>query len=96
MNKHPWSLALVDDFKAGLNEKKSDLTREEWKFLSFGYYNIEAATTGILGLVINNAFLSAPTHRGIRHFLLDHSDSLMIVDLHGDSRKGEASAGRVS
>ena len=24
MSKHPWSLALVDDFKAGLNEKKSE------------------------------------------------------------------------
>jgi len=89
MSKHPWSLGLVDDFKTGLNEKKSDLTREEWKFLRFGYYNVEVASVGIVGLVINNAFLSAPTHRGIRHFLLDHSANLMIVDLHGDSRKGE-------
>ena len=40
--------------------------------------------------MINNAFLTAPTHRGIRHFLLRHSANLTIVDLHGDSRKGEA------
>jgi predicted helicase len=91
MSKNPWSLGLVEGFKAGLNEKKSDLTREEWKFLSFGYYNIEAASVGIIGLVINNAFLSAPTHRGIRQFLLRHSSTLRIFDLHGDSRKGEAS-----
>ena len=32
MNNHPWIVSLIDDFKKGLNEKKSDLNREEWKF----------------------------------------------------------------
>ncbi len=91
MSKHPWSLALIEKFKAGLSEKKSDLTREEWKFLSFAYFNIKRATVGIAGVVINNAFLSAPTHRGIRRFLLEASSKLEVLDLHGDSRKGETS-----
>lgn len=91
MSKHPWSLALVDNFKAGVDEKKSDLNREEWKFLSFGYHSIDCALAGIIGMVINNAFLSAPTHRGIRRFLLERSAQLNVVDLHGDSRKGEES-----
>ena len=58
--------------------------------MRFGFLNIQRATIGVLGIIINNAFLSAPTHRGIRSFLLEHSDPLQIVDLHGDSRKGEA------
>jgi predicted helicase len=91
MSKHPWSLGLINQFKVGLSEKKSDLTREEWKFLSYAYFNIKRATVGIAGLVINNAFLSAPTHRGIRRFLLEASSRLEILDLHGDSRKGESS-----
>lgn len=90
MSKHPWSLALVEEFKAGLDEKKSDLTREEWKFLSFAFFNTKRALGGVTGLVINNAFLSAPTHRGIRRFLLKSSSKLDILDLHGDSRKGES------
>lgn len=89
MSKHPWSLALINDFKIDLNEKKSDLTREEWKFLRFGYYCIDGARSGVLGLIINNSFLSAPTHRGIRKFMLNHPATLMVYDLHGDSRKGE-------
>lgn len=89
MSKHSWSMRLVDDFKIGLNEKKSDLTREEWKFLRFAYFNIENARVGLVGFVINNAFLTAPTHRGVRRFLMDRTYRLRIVDLHGDSRKGE-------
>lgn len=89
MSKHPWSLALINDFKIDFKEKKSDLTREEWKFLRFGYYCLETATVGILGIIINNAFLNAPTHRGIRKFMLNHTTNLMVYDLHGDSRKGE-------
>jgi predicted helicase len=91
MSRHPWSLSLVDDFKEGLKETKSDLTREEWKFLRFGYCRVESASIGIVGYVINNAFIGAPTHRGIRKFLLTHTADLMILDLHGDSRKGETS-----
>ena len=90
MSMHPWSMALVGEFKKGLHEKKSDLTREEWKFLRFGFLNIQRANIGLLGIIINNAFLSAPTHKGIRRFLIEHSNPLQIVDLHGDSRKGEA------
>ena len=91
MSKHRWSLSLVEEFKDGLNEKKSDLNREEWKFLSYSFLNIKRSTIGVTGLVINNAFLSAPTHRGIRRFMLESSTKLKILDLHGDSRKGESS-----
>jgi type I restriction-modification system DNA methylase subunit len=89
LSNNPWIISLVDDFKIGLNEKKSDLNREEWKFLRFAYHNVELAGAGTVGLVINNAFLSAPTHRAMRRYLLEHSGTLAIVDLHGDSRKRE-------
>lgn len=87
ISKHSWIMSLINDFKIGLNEKKSDLNREEWKFLRFACYHLEAST-GIFGIVINNTFLGAPTHQILRRYLLEKV-SLTIVDLHGDSNKGE-------
>ncbi len=86
---HPWSMELVDTFRTDIHERKSDLTREEWKFLRYSYWVLEQTNIGISGYIINNAFLSAPTLRGIRRFLTEDTYYFRILDLHGDSRKGE-------
>jgi len=89
LTSNAWINGLLDDFKRGINEKKSDLTREEWKFLRIAIWHIERSTVGVMSYVVNNAFLSAPTHRQLRKFFIDSNDQVYILDLHGDANKGE-------
>jgi predicted helicase len=89
MTKNDWIMKLIQDFKEGLEEKKSDLTREEWKFLRYALFHLDRCKIGVFGYVINNAYLSAPTHRGLRKVLLDSVGRLNILNLHGDSNKRE-------
>jgi len=64
-----WLMRLLDDWKQGLKETKSDLNREEWKFLRLGEYHIAAAGAGLLGLIINRDFLDGIVKRRMREHL---------------------------
>ena len=89
ITENNWILSLVADYKSGLDEKKSDLNREEWKFIRFAQWRIEQTGHGIVGFIINNAFLDGPTHRRMRECLLEAFDEIYIVNLHGSSKKKE-------
>lgn len=83
--KNPWILGLVNLFKEGLNEKKSDTQREEWKFLRLAGYNIELTGAGIFSYICNNSFLGAPTLRLLRKYITSKFSLIRITNLHGDS-----------
>lgn len=91
LTRNNWIMTLVDDFKGDINEKKSDLTREEWKFLRYSLHCLQKSSIGVMGYIINNSFISAPTHRELRRYYLEQVSVLRILDLHGDSKKGEKS-----
>lgn len=84
-----WIMNLIQDYKEGLNEKKSDLNREEWKFLKFAQHKIDSVGKGIFAFISNNTFLDAVTHWKLRQSLMSSFQELNILDLHG-SVKGKS------
>jgi type I restriction-modification system DNA methylase subunit len=84
-----WIMNLMEDYKKGLNEKKADLNREEWKFLRFAQYKIKKVGKGIVSFIINNTFLDAVTHRALRESVLASFNEVNILDLHGSVDKKE-------
>ncbi|MBX7134176.1 MAG: hypothetical protein K1X67_16005 [Fimbriimonadaceae bacterium] len=79
-----WLMTLLDDWKRGLNEAKSDLNREEWKFLRFAENICQATRTGIIGFIINRDFLDGITKRVMREHLAATFPHRTVVDLNGD------------
>jgi hypothetical protein len=90
VSKGAWILQLMEDYKRGLREKKSDLNREEWKFLRFAQWRVEVTGSGIVAFIISNTFLDALTHRRLRESLLEMFTDIYVLDLHGSGKKREA------
>ena len=86
-----WIMNLIEDYKEGLSEKKSDLNREEWKFIRFAQEKIKLVGKGIVSFVINNTFIDAITHWSLRKSLIHSFDEINILDLHGSVKKQEKS-----
>jgi len=84
-----WIMNLMKQYKDGLNEKKSDLNREEWKFLRFAQSKLETVGQGIASFVINNTFIDAITLRGLRKSVCGSFDEIKILDLHGNIKRQE-------
>lgn len=85
LNKIPWILALLDDYKSGLNEKKINLDDDFIKFIRFAQYHIEQSLSGIVGMVTNNVYIDGLTHRRMRESLIKCFEELRILDLHGNA-----------
>lgn len=77
-------MRLIQDYKQGLNETKSDLNREEWKFIRYAQYRTEQTNIGVMGFVVNRSYLDGVTHRRMRESLQQVFSQRFIVDLHGD------------
>jgi hypothetical protein len=84
ISEPPWLMELLADWKKGLNEVKSDLNREEWKFLRLAEHFSETSGYGIVGLIINRDFLDGVTKRRMREHLGTTFRHLTVVDLNGD------------
>jgi type I restriction-modification system DNA methylase subunit len=84
-----WIMELMNDYKEGLNEKKSDLNREEWKFFRFAQEKIKNVNRGIVSFVVNNTFVDAVTHWSLRRSLTSTFNEISIADLHGSVKKQE-------
>ena len=79
-----WLMQLINDWKHGLNEIKSDLNREEWKFLRLGQYHCTTTGAGVTGFIINRDFLDGITKRQMRKHLGQSFPLRIAVDLNGD------------
>ncbi len=79
-----WLMSLINDWKRDLNETKSDLNREEWKFLRLGQYQCTTTGAGVLGFIINRDFLDGITKRQMRKHLGQSFPLRIAVDLNGD------------
>jgi len=89
-NKNNWIYKLVESYKQGMNERNIQPLSDDYiKFIRYGQYYIEKNNEGILAYITNNSFLNGIIHRQMRKNLIETFDKLYIVNLHGDTRKGE-------
>ena len=93
LNKNPFILGLLEDYKRGLDERKINLDDDFIKFLRLSQYSLEKTGCGVLGMITNNAYLDGITHRQMRRSLITQFGSATVVDLHGNARKAEFDAG---
>lgn len=89
LNKIPFILKLLDDYKRGLNEKKLNIDDDFIKFTRFAQWTLTRTSVGCLGFITNNTYLDGVTHRQMRRSLFGDFQTVRFVNLHGDSRKGE-------
>lgn len=88
-NKGGWITSLVDDYKSGLTEKKTNLDDDYIKFLKYAQYLIDKSGEGIVGMITNNSFIDGITHRRMRESLLSSFSSIYILNLHGSAVREE-------
>ena len=73
-----------------LNERNSRGLQDDYvKFLRFAQWKVEQAGRGVVGMITNHSYLDNPTFRGMRQSLMGTFDDIYILDLHGNSLKGE-------
>lgn len=89
INRKEWIENLLKDYKKNLNEKKINLDDDYIKFIRFAHWKMERAEKGIIGIIVNNSFISGVTHREMRKELMQTFDEIYILDLHGNVNKGE-------
>lgn len=78
------------DYKKNLNEKNIKPLNDMYiKFIRFAEYKIEQAGYGIVGIITSNSFLNGLVHRQMRKHLYDTFDEIYILNLHGNTHKGE-------
>jgi hypothetical protein len=84
-NRGPWIDGLLADYRAGLNERKTNLADDAIKFIRWAQYWVEQAGAGIVALVTPNTWLLGLTHRRMRQSLQETFDELLVLDLHGEA-----------
>ncbi|MDX8390409.1 MAG: N-6 DNA methylase, partial [Mariprofundaceae bacterium] len=90
-NKSQWIQDLLVDYKKDLNERNIQPLSDDYiKFIRYGQHFIEKNGEGILAYISNNSFIDGIIHRQMRKHLLESFDMIYIVDLHGNSKKKEA------
>ena len=73
-----------------LDEKNPKWLQDDYvKFLRFAQWKIHKAGKGIVGMITNHGYLDNPTFRGMRQSLMRTFDEIYVLDLHGNSLKGE-------
>ncbi len=93
-NRGDWIEELVAQYKkepdgTPLMEQKHWLRDDYVKFIRFAQWRIEQTGHGVLGFISNHGYLDNPTFRGMRHSLMQSFDHIYVLDLHGNSKKGE-------
>jgi hypothetical protein len=89
LNKIPFILNLLEEYKHGLEERKLNLDDDFIKFLRLAQHFAECAGIGVIGMITNNVFIDGITHRRMRASLKASFSEIRILDLHGSSKKLE-------
>lgn len=94
-NKSAWVMDLIELYKrepdgSSLKEKsKGNLNSDEIKFIRFAHWRIAKTGHGIVGFIAPHTWLEGVTFRGMRAALQRDFDDIYVLDLHGNSNKGE-------
>jgi predicted helicase len=94
-NKSAWVMELIELYKrepdgSVLKERsKGNLNSDEIKFIRFAHWRIAKTGHGIVGFIAPHTWLDGVTFRGMRAALRRDFDDIYVLDLHGNSNKGE-------
>ena len=96
-NKGEWIMELMKDYKKepggkkALNEKNPKWINDDYvKFIRLGQHYIERNNEGVMAYINPHGFIDNPTFRGVRWQLMKSFDRIYIINLHGNSKRGEA------
>lgn len=93
-NKGEWIEDLMDDYKQSAALKKPAqakwLSDDYVKFIRFAQWRIERTGHGVLAFVTNHSYLDNPTFMDMRRSLMQSFDEIYVLDLHGNTKKKEA------
>ena len=79
---------------ADLGERNPKWVNNDYvKFIRLAQSRLAALGAGVLGYITSNSYLESPTFRGVRQSLMHTLPHLRIVDLHGNSKRGETAGG---
>ncbi|MBT3206970.1 MAG: N-6 DNA methylase, partial [Bacteroidetes bacterium] len=89
-----WIGKMVKDYykieNVTINENNPKWLQDDYvKFIRFAQYKIEQTGEGVVAIITNHSFLENPTFRGMRYNLMKAFDQILIIDLHGNSKKME-------
>ena len=87
----------VRDYRAGLLDLRKPgqgkwLQDDYVKFIRVAEGALSQTPIGVLGFVTNNRYLRNRTFRGMRRHLSETFGAIDVVDLHGDSKRGDGDA----
>ena len=85
---------LIEDYKQvdgqPLGEATPKALQDDYvKFIRWAQWRIDKNGEGIIGYIVNNNFLDAPTVRGMRQRLLESFNAIYLLNLHGSIIKPE-------
>ena len=85
---------LIEDYKQvdgkPLDEDTSKALQDDYvKFIRWAQWRIDKNGEGIVGYIVNNNFLDAPTLPGMRQSLLGSFNTIYLLNLHGSRIKPE-------
>lgn len=97
-NRGKWIMNLMEAYKrepggvAKLNERNPKWLNDDYvKFIRLAEHYVEKNKSGIIGFINPHGFIDNPTFRGMRWHLLNTFDRIYVLNLHGNSKKKEAS-----
>ena len=93
INQKTWIGEQIEHYKiidgAWFGERKHWLNNDYVKFIRFAQWKIDQAGEGVLGFITDNSYLDNITFRGMRQSLLSSFNEVYVLDLHGNSNKGD-------
>ena len=95
-NAGDWIDGLMEDYKrepgtmGRLVERTAKWINNDYvKFIRLAQHLVESNGEGVVGLITDHGYLDNPTFRGMRWALLRAFDKILILDLHGNTRRRE-------
>lgn len=92
LNQGDWIEALMEEYKKTVRSQETQiqaLSDDYVKFIRFAHWRIQQTNQGIIALITNNGYLDGPLFRDMRASLQSDFQEIYILNLHGDTRKGE-------
>ena len=85
---------LIEDYKQvdgeSLDEPTLKALQDDYvKFIRWAQWRIDKNGEGVIGYIINNNFINAPTTNGMRQNLLESFNAIYVLNLHGSNTKTE-------
>ncbi len=96
-NNGKWIKKLIEIYKKepnssiSLQERNTKHLNDDYvKFIRYAQYLIDKNKEGVIAYINPHGYLDAITMRGMRWSLLNSFDSIYVLNLHGNTNKGES------